>query len=136
MPFAGVQDILNLTDLGIVKIDVEGGEAEIIHSMRIALAEFKPWLIVEILPCYTASNVVRLEKQRMIEDIMRAVGYATFRILKTPSGALLGLTVLKEIGIHGRLELSDYVFCPRDDVPSLLGVVNLVTDAYHDRVFR
>jgi FkbM family methyltransferase len=127
MSFAGVEEQLNLRNLGLVKIDVEGGEAEIIGSMRAALASFKPWLIVEILPCYTASNVARLDRQRYIEDVMQAENYAMFRISKTPSGALLGLSEIQEIGIHDSLALSDYVFCPRDDIHTLAGAVNIET---------
>ena len=59
--------------------------------------------------------------------MMRTEGYAMFRILKTPSGSLLGLTELEEIGIHGGLELCDYVFCPRGDVALLSGAVNIMT---------
>jgi hypothetical protein len=129
MAFGGMEEILNLADLGIVKIDVEGGEAEVINSMRFALQKFQPWLIVEILPCYTASNVVRLDRQRKIEEIMRAAGYAMFRILKTPRGSFLSLSELKEIGVHGRLELSDYVFCPQHDVPILARAVEITLDS-------
>ena len=68
--------------------------------------------------------------------MMRAASYAMFRILKAPSGALLGLTELEEIEIHGSLELSDYLFCPRNDVPSLLGAVNVVADTDQERLVR
>jgi len=125
MRFDDMEGLLGLRDLGLVKIDVEGGEADVIGSMRAALANFKPWLIVEILPCYTANNVARLDSQRKIEDMMHAEQYTMFRILKTQSGALHGLTEIEEIGIHGSLELSDYVFCPRDEVHFLASAVNL-----------
>jgi FkbM family methyltransferase len=127
MSFAGVEEHVNLRNLGLVKIDVEGGEAEVIGSMRSAIARCKPWLIVEILPCYTPSNVARLDRQRYIEDVMRAENYAMFRISKTPSGALHCLTEIQEIGIHDNLALSDYVFCPREDIHALAGGVNIET---------
>ncbi|NUJ81644.1 FkbM family methyltransferase [Methylocystis sp. FS] len=123
MRFADVEEFVALPDLGLVKIDVEGAEVEVISSMRDALSKFKPWLIVEILPCYTANNVARLDRQRKIEAMMRDEQYVMFRIFKTQSGALHGLTEIQEIGIHGSLELSDYVFCPKDDVHALASAV-------------
>lgn len=126
MRFADVEQVVSLPDLGFVKIDVEGAEAEVIASMRAALARFQPWLIVEILPCYTASNTARVSRQGQIEDMMRDAGYAILRILKTPAGSLAGLTELAEIGVHDRLDFSDYVFCPRGDLHLLRQAVNIL----------
>ncbi len=127
MRFADIEKLLDLADLGLVKIDVEGSEAEVIASMRDALGRFRPWLIVEVLPCYTVSNLPRLERQHRIENMMRAAEYALFRIVKEASGSLRGLIELREIGVHGRIEFSDYVFCPREDIPSLAAAVEILT---------
>ncbi len=126
MAFSDIEVQLGISDLGFVKIDVEGAEAEVICSMRGALSTFKPWLIVEILPCYNAENVVRVTKQRMIESVMRDADYDIFRIIKTASGALQGVYELDEIGIHGEIDLSDYLFLPRNDTPTLSRYVNVL----------
>ena len=47
-PFGALEEAISLSVLGIVKIDVEGGEADILTSMCEALRRDRPWLVVEI----------------------------------------------------------------------------------------
>lgn len=125
IPFLEIAQVLGIAELGVVKIDVEGGEAEVLASMRNALVSHKPWLIVEILPCYDAKSVDRLDRQRSIERLLREVGYSMFCIVKSPAGDLQHLQAIDEIGIHGNLALSDYVFCPHGDVSTLGDTVHI-----------
>ena len=39
--------------VGFVKIDVEGAELDVLAAMKSALAADRPWILIEILPCYT-----------------------------------------------------------------------------------
>jgi FkbM family methyltransferase len=57
-PYSDIEHALASTDLSVVKIDVEGGEADVLASMRFALVAFRPWIIMEILPmmCATLSE--------------------------------------------------------------------------------
>jgi len=106
--------------LGIVKIDVEGAESEVLAGMSEAIARDRPWISVEILPCYRADNTERIARQQTIEALMQRLDYRLMRVRKSADGAFGGLEPIEEIGIHGEIARSDYVFCPREDQQALL----------------
>lgn len=118
--FPALEQALRLSALGVVKIDVEGGEAEILCSMREALQRDKPWLIVEILPCWNAEHVERIERQQTIEQLLDDIGYIKLRILRGPDGHLQHLSPVARIGIHENLDWSDYLLCPGDDIDRIV----------------
>jgi FkbM family methyltransferase len=123
LPFSAIDDAVDLSTLGLVKVDVEGGEAEVLLSMRQAITRQRPWLIVEILPCYEPANTARMERQQAVEALLRESGYVKFRITKTGGGHLDSLQGIDEIGIHSNLDWCDYVFCPQADAQAILGTL-------------
>jgi FkbM family methyltransferase len=118
-----VESAVALTDLGIVKIDVEGGEQEVMATMHQAIERYQPWLVVEILPCYNLENHERMARQLQIEQQLRDLNYAMFRIAKTTGGRLAGLEAVTTIGIHANASWCDYVFCPQRDIGSLIAAM-------------
>lgn len=103
-------------EIAIVKIDVEGGEAEVIEGIMPMLKLKRPYVIVEILPAYNAANVSRIERQKLIEKSLGLVGYAMSRIHPHASQAMVSIEPITEIGIHGDLGLADYLMVPSEDV--------------------
>jgi hypothetical protein len=75
---------------------------------------------------YDVRNVERVQRQSTIEDLLRQIEYRVFRIMKAPSGTLCGLQPIEAIGIHGDLQLCDYVLCHAEDVERLKGAVPFV----------
>jgi FkbM family methyltransferase len=118
-PYEEVARAAKLDDPAIVKIDVEGAESEILCSMRGLLGRARPWLIVEILPCYTSSNRARIERQERILSLMRESGYSMFRLIKSEDSRLSRLDAVDDIGVHGDMDWVDYLFCPHVDVPRI-----------------
>lgn len=114
-PFSEINRAVDLSLLGIIKVDCEGGEADVLVSMQDAIARQRPWLIVEILPCYDAGNVDRIQRQGLIEALLQRVKYTKYRVKKTKVGGLAYLDRIEEIGIHGELENSDYLFVPLEE---------------------
>jgi len=97
--------------IGIVKIDVEGGELEVITALTGILERDRPFVVCEILPVYTADNVFRRERQQRLLDLTANLRYQLFRIQADG-----GLQKLEAIGIHGRVEDSNYLFVPHEKV--------------------
>jgi FkbM family methyltransferase len=121
--FASIERALGLRALGVVKIDVEGCEGEVLSTMRAALERDNPWLLVEILPCYSEDSVERIGRQRAIETLLDAIGYVKFRISRGPNGKLKSLLPVASIGVHGNMDWCDYVLCPRADAAKLAQLV-------------
>jgi len=106
-------------EVAIVKIDVEGGEADVLEGIKPLLREHRPFVLVEILPAYTSDNLPRIERQQQIERTLSDLGYKMFRIRRDASEQFSTIEAIATIGIHGDLALSDYLMAPKERVPAL-----------------
>ena len=114
-------EILNNLDVGItpriIKIDVEGAEYEVIESMRASIDNFKPIILLEILPSYTEDNTERIKRQNKISQIFNELNYQMYRIIKSPANNYSHLISIinNEIEVHSKIEFSDYIIIHQDD---------------------
>jgi FkbM family methyltransferase len=104
--YEGIKELLPQKENAILKIDVEGGEAEVLEGLKPWIAERHPVILVEILPAYNKENQVRVSRQHRIEALAAELGYGFTRIVKTEVPSLTRIT---EIGIHDSLDKSDYL---------------------------
>jgi FkbM family methyltransferase len=114
--------------VGLVKIDVEGGELDVLRGLQGTLAGDRPPIFCEVLPVYDATGATgtfRLQRQEAMEEILRGLDYGIFRIARDG-----GLQPLQEIGVHRQLDLCDYLFLPAAD---LVHVADLVRDGSPSR---
>jgi FkbM family methyltransferase len=125
-PYSEIERAANLEKLGIVKIDVEGAEGDVLMSMAQALRRDQPIILVEILPCYDDQNKERIARQRSIEKLMHDLDYTMYRILKSTDGRFQSLQCIPEIGIHADIALSDYLFCPKSELARLSQLLAVV----------
>lgn len=80
---------LGLADPGVIKIDVEGGELEVLKGLQKTLARARPALFFEVLPNFTGEDRVPVPPARAAENTARAgeilalltgLGYAVCQI--------------------------------------------------------
>lgn len=102
----------NFDTVSVLKIDVEGGELEVLNSFKSCLISDKPIIIIEILPTYNAENSFRINRQRKIEELLKELDYTIFRVVKN-NDDLHGFKKLDAIEIHDNLSLCDYVLAPK-----------------------
>lgn len=122
-----IEKAIGVRHVGIVKIDVEGAELEVLRSLADVIRRDRPIVLLEILPVYSSANTFRKERQEAIEEFLSTVAYLTFRVEKTPSGAYAGLNRLSGINIHSDLTQCDYAVIPGERVGAL--EVSLVATA-------
>lgn len=74
--------------VGVIKIDVEGGELEVLRGLRKTLARDQPIIVMEILPYLTqaagaeAATMKRREERCLqLEALLEEAGYRRFRAL-------------------------------------------------------
>lgn len=91
----------------VLKVDVEGGELEVIRGLKSMIGADQPFIICEVLPVYEASNHSRLSRQLALEKLMDELSYVKFRV--TAEGKLIPCL---EIGIHQDLDQVNYLFAP------------------------
>ena len=109
-----------ITDrLGVVKIDVNGGELEVLLGMRDHLRRDGPPVVFEILPVHRESNIQRLRRQEGIEALLKELDYLLYRI-HIIGGPIRLEAITAPIGIHGDLDWSNYLAVPRAREAELL----------------
>lgn len=111
--FDSLAKILGDTVVGVVKIDVEGAELEVLKSLLQLIRRDRPAILIEVLPVYSQDNTFRRERQDELETLFADAGYALHRVGKTSSGAYAGLEPIEAIGIHSDLTKCDYLALPR-----------------------
>jgi FkbM family methyltransferase len=119
--FGRISEALDLRDIGVIKIDVEGAESEVMKSLYPAISRCRPMIMLEILPVYSEDNETRKERTRKIEQMISELNYLLFRIIKTDNGAYAGLKRLDAIGVHSDLEQCDYVLVPEESEKEIIG---------------
>ena len=104
--------------VGMIKIDVEGSELEVLSSLEKVINRDRPFICCEILPPYTAENTTRVERQQAIEKFLIRNQFGIIRLL--PDGSCL---FISDFGIYNNINFSNYLFYPleeRDQVEQLL----------------
>ncbi len=114
---------IDMKDVSILKIDVEGAELEVIKSFRSLIHDKNPFILMEILPAYHEDNNERIDKQNEIQAILNSLQYSIFRIKKQDE-ILEGVDEIEEIGVHSDLNACEYVMVPKQKKSRFLAAVN------------
>lgn len=117
---ANLPDDLLAPPVGLIKIDVEGAEADVIDALAPVIARDRPLISMEILPCYDASRTDRIARQARIEARLAELDYRILRVLHEGREGDYELAPIEAIGVHGDLALCEYVMCPAERVAACL----------------
>jgi FkbM family methyltransferase len=118
-----IKKIIDLTDISILKIDVEGAELEVLNSFKDIIFENEPIILIEILPVYNFENNYRLNRQNEIQNLIIETKYSIFRVVKNAE-ILDDLIEIKEIGIHSDLNQCEYVLIPNSKKEKFIFFLN------------
>lgn len=117
---------LNLKEIAAIKIDVEGGELEVIEGMHQVLLDNTPFLFFEVLNHFLVVTGQKLDEQTIsfrearnekLEGILRDLGYAIFNIL--PDKTIIEISKIQP-KVSGDLKITDYVAVHRDYTSAFL----------------
>jgi FkbM family methyltransferase len=75
---------LGIEKVAVVKVDVEGGELEVLEGMSNLLARDRPYVFCEVLPTAdptTETGAFRLSRQVRLAELLGRHEYAIFRLL-------------------------------------------------------
>lgn len=110
--------VLKLADLpsqgatGVIKIDVEGAELEVLTGLVAIIKRDRPYIIIEVLPVYNNENQERRSRQNGIEKLLLENQYVIWRIIKKEK-AFSHVILMKGFGVHADEEWCDYILCPK-----------------------
>lgn len=112
---------LDLEAIAVVKIDVEGGELEVVRGLVSTLEQFSPLIVFEVLHHYLAATGSSIDEETIefretrlaeMEAMLRSGGYTIYRIV--------GSSRVQRIDriaptVSEDLRLTDYVAVPEDE---------------------
>jgi FkbM family methyltransferase len=101
--------------VGVVKVDVEGAELDVLCGLANTLEADRPYVLCEVLPVYdpdTPTGMLRRDRQAQLEQFLTSMAYAIYRI-----GPDVLPAEIDRFGIHGDISLSNYLFAPRELAP-------------------
>lgn len=117
---------MTMTEPGLIKIDVEGAELEVLQGMLGLVARVRPLVLIEILPVYEISSP-RWQRQLELQSELNRLNYRMFRVLKRPDSSLEGILPIQEIGVHGNVEWSNYLCVPEDTAKEIESLIPICT---------
>jgi FkbM family methyltransferase len=106
-----VKQSLDNGKIGVIKIDVEGGELDVLSTMKEDIILNQPIILIEILPAYKEDNRIRIQRQNDIQQLFKECNYTFFRVIKK-NEQLVKIEEIIEIGIYSDLNSCEYVVVP------------------------
>jgi len=110
---------LNIPEISTIKIDVEGGELEVIEGLSQTIREHKPFVIFEVLNSFLILTGEKLDQQSVefrqsrierMEAALTALGYDIYQVL--PENSLKKTTKIQP-GKTADLSMTNYVAVPK-----------------------
>lgn len=101
---------LGVTDVAVVKIDVEGGELDVVQGLAQTLARSAPYVFCEVLPVFDQQSEMgrfRARRQDTLLELLRSLRYSVFRVYVDHS-----VEQVTEFGLHADMTRSNYLFVP------------------------
>ncbi|MBG9377626.1 FkbM family methyltransferase [Panacibacter sp. DH6] len=98
----------NIETISFIKIDVEGAELEVIQGLKETLLQFKPPVIMEILPVYntaTENGKMRKMRQDALQRLLHEWQYNIYLIDESN----VKLQFVEDIPVHGDMNRTNYV---------------------------
>jgi FkbM family methyltransferase len=117
---------LDVADVPVVKIDVEGAELEVLSGMPRHLEQVRPVVVCEVLHSHTAAQVPCMrERNQALMALLGRVEYVVHRIVK--GSRLATVTRLTPVDAfpdeiynpYSSPAVCDYLFAPRERVDTL-----------------
>jgi FkbM family methyltransferase len=127
--FDTVKDRLKLNHIDLIKIDVEGGELDVIKGMGDTLKSIRPIVLCEVLFTDSAADI--LVSARRNEELMRRLSMSDYTVwqliksenLKEVQSIAPVAEFPRDYHTFANSELCDYLFLPRERDQQLVSSV-------------
>ena len=97
--------------VGVLKIDVEGAEIEVLEGLAETIGRDRPVIVCEILPIYNESTAIGQLRRARSDAIVGFARERRYRVLRVREG---GVEPLSRIETHADLALREHVLLPEE----------------------
>lgn len=111
--------------VGVLKIDVEGAELEVVRSLQVLIACDRPIIVMEVLPNSIESQF-KARRNREMLDLIASMDYDFYRIMKTELDTYRGIAAVDDVGDYTDPVMKDHVFVPREQVQAVAKLLSVV----------
>ena len=118
IPVFSGDEILNNLKIGLIKIDVEGFELDVLKGIINSIKLNRPFILCEILPNYNNRDSERYARQMELESLLKSNDYSIGRIEEKSAKCKL----LNSIDIFDSMEESNYIFIPNERLEEVRGI--------------
>ena len=109
--FSSVKKNLQINNVAIIKVDVEGAELEVIQTLQKIIRTHKPVILLEMLPVYSQKNHKRLQRQKHILKKLHNLHYSFYHIQKDEN-IFHSIEKIESVEIHSDINKCDYLVVP------------------------
>ena len=110
--YGELPDVTGGTRVGVIKIDVEGAESQVLTGLRSLIADDEPVVLLEVLPTRGGDSASRVARQGVVERLMTTFDFGIARVVKSTDGRFAGIESVEGFGSHTDLTMCDYVCGP------------------------
>ncbi len=107
-------NVLNEKFIGLLKIDLEGLELEVLQGMKNMLELNKPIILCEILDCHDKSSAGNTQKRaNQVMNLLKKLDYVVFKVVTDGVKVRFEknqIITLKQWSASGSINSSDYLF--------------------------
>ncbi|MBS4066437.1 MAG: FkbM family methyltransferase [Chitinophagaceae bacterium] len=109
-----ISRLLTGKQIGVLKIDVEGAELEVLLQLSAMIITQRSFVIVELLLPQKGNEETGWQKINAIHDFFEANKYAAVRILKNTDSSLAGLERVMHPSQGLTRKNADHLYCPEE----------------------
>ena len=109
--------------IGIIKIDVEGAEVEVIRSLKGIIGRDQPVITLEVLPVQGETGEFRAKRNGELRSLLEGLGYVMHVVRKTSDDTFAGVEVDLDFGTGSDARSKDYVAVPKQRIEEVVGVL-------------
>jgi FkbM family methyltransferase len=115
MKFDTISKSTEFKKIGIVKIDVEGAELEVLKALYDKIKLDRVTILIEILSAYSQDNKLRINRQKEILDIINNLSYKIIRIIEDKKIGIKFLQEIYEFDPYFDVNQANYLLIPKED---------------------
>ena len=114
--YTSVEQQLPNDSIGIIKIDVEGAELEVLSTLAIAIKKYRPLVFIEILPIKDETDIYKVQKRHKLISLLQDFSYRLYRIQKNSDDDYSGIAEITQLELNFHATAKDYLLIPEESL--------------------